>query len=559
MRRRVRVETRAGWIEGRIEDRVADRVAGRAEDRTEGDRLDEPPDDRPVCVFRGIPYARPPIGPLRWAPPQPEVRSSGVRDATRFGPSAPQRPSVVMRMLGMDGVTQDEDCLTLNVWTPARFLAGGGADGARRPILVWLHGGAFAAGAGSMPVYDGTRLARRGDVVVVTIQYRLGALGYLVVPELLERGEVGANFGLLDQIAALAWVREHAERLGGDPENVTVFGESAGAMSIGALLGAPAARGLFQRAILQSGATENVTPLDGALRITELFRAALGEDARDLDALRKLPVEAVLDAQQHAADHSWRHVEGLAFQPVCEGPLAGAIVPRPPLAAVAAGDVADVALLVGTNLEEWSLFALADQKLAALDDEGLVRRVVRAPPRGVDDAEGFARRALAAYREARRVEARRNTGTNARGAGDEMQPVEVRALWIALQSDRVFRIPALRLLEAQRPHQPRCFAYLFTWAAAALDGKLGSCHAVEVPFVFGTLDEPRSAQLIGDTPAARRLSERVMDAWLGFARDGDPGWPAYEHTTRATRVFGRECRVESDPLGAERRVWDGLL
>ncbi|MCL4686839.1 carboxylesterase family protein [Myxococcota bacterium] len=548
MHRRVRVETRAGWVEGRIENRI------------DADRLDEAPDDRPVSVFRSIPYARPPTGPLRWAPPQPEVRWSGVRDATHFGPSAPQRPSVVMRMLGMDGVTQDEDCLTLNVWTPAPDLAEGGTDGVRRPVLVWLHGGAFAAGAGSMPVYDGARLARRGDVVVVTIQYRLGALGYLVVPELLERGEVGANFGLLDQIAALAWVHEHAERLGGDPENVTVFGESAGAMSIGALLGAPAARGLFRRAILQSGATRNVTPLDGALRIAELFRTALGEDARDLDALRKAPVEAVLEAQQQAADLRWNHVEGLAFQPVCEGPIAGAILPRPPLDAVAAGDVADVALLVGTNLDEWRLFALADQKLAALDDEGLVRRILRAPPPGVHDAEAFARRAVASYRSARRTS--RDTDPD-RGAVTPprlgRRPADARDLWLALQTDRVFRIPALRLLEAQLRHQPRCFAYLFTWAAAALDGKLGSCHAAEVPFVFGTLDEPRSAQLIGDTPAARRLSERIMDAWLAFARHGDPGWPAYDDPTRATMVLGRDGGVASDPLGAERRVWEGLL
>ncbi len=525
MRTRARLETRSGWIEGRV------------------DGVDE----QPICVFRGVPYARPPCGPLRWAPPDREAPWSGVREALHFGASAPQRPSVIMRMLGMDGVEQDEDCLTLNVWTPAPLGAGGSApDAARRPVLVWLHGGAFSAGSGSMPVYDGTRLARRGDVVVVTIQYRLGALGYLVVPELLERGEVGANFGLLDQIAALAWVGEHAERLGGDPHNITVFGESAGAMSIGALLGAPAARGRFQRAILQSGAAHNVTPKDGALRTAELFRAALGDDARDLEALRKLPVVRILDAQQHAADESWRHVDGLAFQPVCEGRTPGAVLPLRPLEVVAAGDVADVSLLVGTNLDEWRLFGLADQKLAALDDEGLVRRVLRAPPRGVADAEAFARRALAIYRRARSV----RPDPLSTGARD---------LWLAMQSDRVFRLPALRLLEAQLPHQPRCYAYLFTWAAAAMEGQLGSCHGVEIPFVFGTLDEPRSAQLIGDTPAARRLSERVMDAWLAFARGGDPGWPAYDDVKRTTQELGEHCAPVSDPFGDERCVWDGLV
>ncbi len=533
---RARLETRSGWIEGRVDGHRSGRVDGA--------------DAQPICMFRGIPYARPPCGSLRWAPPQREAPWSGVREALHFGPSAPQRPSVILRMLGMEGVEQDEDCLTLNVWTPAPLgVDGTGRDDARRPLLVWLHGGAFAAGSGSMPVYDGARLARRGDVVVVTIQYRLGALGYLVLPELIERGEVGANFGLLDQIAALEWVGEHAERLGGDPHNITVFGESAGAMSIGALLGAPAARGCFHRAILQSGAAHNVTPLAGALRTAELFREALGEDARDLEALRKLPPASILDAQQHAADQSWRHVEGLSFQPVCErvgeDPTPGAVLPRPPLEVVAAGDAAAVSLLVGTNLDEWRLFGLADQKLAGLDDEGLVRRVLRAPPRGVEDPEAFARRALATYRRAR-------------SARPDPLPTSARDLWLAMQSDRVFRLPALRLLEAQLPHQPQCYAYLFTWAAAALDGQLGSCHSVEIPFVFGTLDEPRSAQLIGATPAARRLSERVMDAWLAFARSGDPGWPAYDAANRTTQVLGDPCAPVSDPFGTERRVWDRL-
>jgi para-nitrobenzyl esterase len=517
MRARARLETRSGWIEGAVEDGGPDGVALR--------------------VFRGVPYARPPAGALRWAPPAREAPWSGTREALAFGPSCPQRPSVLMRMLGMDGPVHDEDCLTLCVWTPARVEDG--PDGGGRPILVWLHGGAFAAGGCSLPVYDGGALARRGDAVVVTLQYRLGALGWLAIPERLAAGQVGANFGLLDQIAALRWVREHAERLGGDRERVTVFGESAGAMSIGALLGAPAARGLFSRAILQSGAAHNVTPRAGAERIAAIFRAALGQAGADPTALRALPVEAILDAQQRAADESWRHVEGLAFQPVWEEAAAGAVLPSSPLAAVAAGAARDVALLVGTNADEWNLFALTDQKLAALDDEAFVRRLLRAPPRGVGEPEAFARRALAAYRSARP------------GA----EPSE---LWRALQTDRVFRIPALRLLEAQRAHQPQCFSYLFTWPSPALDGRLGACHALEVPFVFGRLHDPRAAQLVGEGPAAERLSERMMDAWLAFARDADPGWPAYDEAKRTTMVLGRECVLESDPMGAERRVWDGL-
>lgn len=517
MRARARLETRSGWIEGAVEDDAA----GGA----------------PLRVFRGVPYARPPVGPRRWAPPAPEAPWAGVREARAFGPSAPQRPSVLMRMLGMDGAAHDEDCLTLAVWTPARVEEG--PDGGRRPVLVWLHGGAFTAGGCALPVYDGAGLARRGDAVVVTVQYRLGALGWLALPELLDAGETGANFGLLDQIAALRWVREHAERLGGDPARITVFGESAGAMSIGALLGAPAAGGLFSRAILQSGAAHNVTPRAGAERTAALFRAALGDLGADLAALRAAPVAAILDAQQRAADESWRHVEGLAFQPACEEGARAAVLPRPPLAAIAAGDAREVAVLAGTNRDEWSLFALADQKLAALDDEGLVRRVLRAPPRGVGDPEAFARRALAAYRAAR-------------------PGADARALWLALQTDRVFRMPALRLLDAQRAHQPRCFAYLFTWASPALDGRLGACHGLDVPFVFGHAHEARSAQLVGEGPAVQRLAERMMDAWLAFARDADPGWPAYDTEKRTTMVLGADSVLESDPCGAERRLWDEL-
>lgn len=517
MRAGARLETRSGWIEGAIEEPEA--AGGRA-----------------LRVFRGVPYARPPLGALRWAPPAREAAWRGVREALAFGPSAPQRPSVLMRMLGMEGGPgHDEDCLTLCVWTPARVEEG--LDGGRRPVLVWLHGGAFTGGGCALPVYDGGALARRGDAVVVTIQYRLGALGWLVLPELLDAGEAGANFGLLDQIAALGWVREHAERLGGDPERVTVFGESAGAMSIGALLGAPAARGLFARAVLQSGAADNVTPRAGAERVAASFRAALGGGPRDLAALRALPAEAILGAQQRAADESWRHVEGLAFQPVCEEGAAAAVLPRPPLAAVAGGAAAGVAVLAGTNRDEWRLFALADPKLAGLDDGAFVRRVLRAPPRGVGDPHAFARRALAGYRAAR----------------PEAPP---RELWLAFQTDRVFRIPALRLLAAQRPHEPQSFAYLFTWASPALDGRLGACHALEVPFVFGRVDGPRAAPLVGAGAEARRLSERMMDAWLAFARDGDPGWPAWDDAKRATMVLGRESALAWDPDGAERRIWE---
>jgi para-nitrobenzyl esterase len=498
---RVRFQTRSGTVEGRIEDGLR--------------------------VFRGIPFAAPPLGALRWVPPQRETPWSGVRDAAVVGPTAPQRGSVVMRMVGLEGGAQDEDCLTLQVWTPELD------DGARRPVLVWLHGGSFTSGAGSLPLFDGSVLARRGDAVVVTINYRLGALGFLAHADLAANGEIAANFGLLDQIAALEWVRDHAERLGGDPANVTVFGESAGAMSIGAMLAAPRARGLFAKAILQSGAAHNVSTRASGERIAALFR---GEAEPAIGALRALALEDVLAAQHRVVDESWRHVEGLAFQPIADGDvIAGA-----PLDLVSTGAARGVPLLVGTNLDEWRLFALPDAKLRQMDEAALVRRLVRVPPGPTDDREALARRAIDTYRAAHPV------------------PSDPAALWIAFQTDRVFRIPALRLAERQARHAP-VFVYLFDWASPAIDGLLGACHGLELPFVFGTLDDPRAAQLIGTDDDARALARAMQDAWLAFARGGDPGWPRYDGDTRATQRFGRTSRVERDPLGAQRAFWDGRI
>ncbi|HET6303159.1 MAG TPA: carboxylesterase family protein, partial [Myxococcota bacterium] len=300
-----------------------------------------------VQVFRGIPFAAPPVGALRFRAPQAPEPWTGVREATRFGPPAPQAPSPVMRMLGgHDELRWSEECLTLNVWTPA-------ADRGRRPVLVWIHGGAFTTGSGGFPIYDGSSLARRGDVVVVTINYRLGALGFLALPAFeQEEGNVVGNFGLLDQMRALEWVRENAESFGGDPGNVTVFGESAGAMSLGALLGAPAACGLFRAAILQSGAAHNVSDAEQGERVAHVFAKELGVDPSDLRRLREAPAAAILEAQVRSVNALWGQVRGLAFQPV----LDGRTLPRPPLDVVREGGARGVDLLVGTNLEEYKLY-----------------------------------------------------------------------------------------------------------------------------------------------------------------------------------------------------------
>ncbi len=486
-----------------------------------------------VLAFRGIPFARPPVGELRFRAPQPPEPWSGVREAKAFGFSAPQAP-LAIPLPGMEVGELDEDCLSLNVFTPA-------TDAGRRPVLVWIHGGGFVIGSSAQPLYDGIPLARRGDAVVVTINYRLGPLGFLYLADLCPdlEGAVG-NAGLRDQIAALAWVHENIERFGGDPANVTIFGESAGGMSVATLLGMPSAREHFAKAIPQSGATHNVHTRDTATKVAEHFLGALGVPTADAArVLRELPPDRLLDTHRQTMLELGTTLGLLPFQPLVDDDS----LRVQPLDAIRAGDAAAIPLLTGTTRDEWKLFSFLDPEIAKLDETGLRERL--APQLSDPDAM---------------IEAYRST----RPEGDASLPREI---FFAIETDRVFRIPAIRLAEAQQAHQERTFMYLIDWVATGMGGALGACHAVELPFVFGLLDRPGAQLFAGGGPEATRLSEIVMDAWVAFARSGDPShaglpggqWSAYGVEKRATMILGSECGLELDPQAQERRAWDGIL
>jgi para-nitrobenzyl esterase len=483
-----------------------------------------------VAQWRGIPYAEPPVGPLRFLPPRPPVPWSGERDATRFGPIAEQSRDARHAMLSgvSDKLAMGEDCLVLNVLSPA-------ADDAKRPVVVWIHGGAFVMGSGSQPLYNGSSFVTRHDLVVVTINYRLGLFGLLYLGELAGEAYRG-NVTLLDQLAALRWVRENIGAFGGDPARVTIMGESAGAIAIGSLLGAPEAKGLFDRAILQSGASGLRPPdRDDAAAVA---RGVLAELGVGVDGLAGVPAERLIAAQEQIL-----RARGIgAFAPFVDGEL----LPRPPTEAVRDGASVHVPLLLGSNRDEWTLFdvllgpaaleASKAQLIARLGDDVL--------------------RIHAAYRDA--IAAR----APAIGTARTREPDA--AAWVDVAGDVGLRVPVMRLAEAQARHAP-VWMYRFDWESPAFGGRFGATHALELPFVWNQLELPVASFLLGDDAAgARALALQLHDAWAAFIRGGEPAaaglpaWPRYEAPRRATMLLDRESRVADDPDAEIRALWSEL-
>src|SRR4051794_6696411 len=441
-----------------------------------------------LAGFRGIPFADPPVGPLRFEAPRPVTPWEGVREATEFGPPPPQAG-----FFGMDALVRDaDDWLTVNVWA---------ADpGARLPVMVWIQGGAYGIGMSGLPQYDGARLARDG-VVVVTFNYRVGVEGF---------GQIDgrpANRGLLDQVAALEWVRDNIHAFGGDPARVTIFGESAGGGSVAALMAMPRAAGLFHRAIAQSVPGVFFTPA-----LASDITAALGlADPSAVEPAELSKVADALTARLGEFTGRWGRPahRRIPFAPVVDGD----VLPATPWEALAAGAGRDVDLVVGHTRDEHRLFMMIEGMLGGVTSEQAASAMEIFAPHPYGDA------------------------------GPE-------ELYEQVHSDWLFRMPSLHLAEAQVAGGGRAYLYELTW-----EGVLGACHGLDVPLVFGNLTSGQPAMLIGGKSEAEELSARMRAAWTGFAVSGDPGWPEYDVGQRLTRIFDRTPVVTAYPEETSRLAW----
>ncbi|GAB3615827.1 carboxylesterase/lipase family protein [Okibacterium endophyticum] len=492
--------------------------------------------DGDVSVWRGIPYADAPVGALRWRAPKPVVPWKGVRDATAFGAVSCQIPSRQPGSLRAS-VPQSEDCLSLNVWSPAAPSAGTGT--ALRPVLVWIHGGSQTVGAGSLPDFSGRFLSGNGDIVVVTINYRLGALGWADFSS-FRRGRHGfdSNLGLRDQVAALEWVQRNIRAFGGDPRRVTIMGESSGGTAITTLMATPAAAGLFRAAVAQSPVAAAVYDRELSAERAARLLQILSVEPREVERLREVPVPRLLRAMSALVDENTLERPGtLALGPVVDG----AYLPRHPLEVLAAGQAHPVPLMIGTTRDEAELFAFGDPPLLPLrhrQTDGLIARLeaeVRAAGRA--DAAGVRERLQRVYGA--------RLGRGARHA---------------LAADWTFTMPSLRAADGHAGAAPT-FVYRYDYVppALALTG-FGATHGTELPLFFGTLDAPIGRLLVtlGGRGALRKRSAQMQNGLIAFVRAGDPGWPRYSPASRAARLFGRRIVDTEHPATDRMPAWDGI-
>ena len=470
-----------------------------------------------VLLFAGVPYAEAPVEHLRFKAPVTRRAFTETYPAFKFGPAAPQTPGG--GMTDSAPVRWDEDCLSLNISTPA-------CDDARRPVFVWIHGGGYRTGQSSIPWYNGARFAINGDIVTVSINYRLGALGFTDLSHLGGEYEESSVNGILDQIEALKWVQRNIEAFGGDPSQVTIGGESAGGFSVSTLLGCSAAQGLFHRAIPQSGAAHHTLPRQAAQKVTELFLTELGHS--DPIGLQAVSAQQILDAQLSTIAHfetgaGITNLLGTSVSPFYPAHDTQTLA-QSPLAAIRAGVGCDVSVLTGTNADETTLWGYGE----------------------VDDAK--LSRIADAYSASESLETYRQTRPDA----------SAEELLIAITTDHMFRIPAVRLAEAREAHTPDTWMYLFNWQSRAFGGRLKATHALEIPFAFDNLSAAGVDAFVGPGDRPQHVADHMHRAWISFIREGDPGWARYDSAERMTMVFDHQSGQQADPAKAEREAWTDI-
>lgn len=488
-------------------------------------------DKNGIKIFKGIPYGASTTGSNRFMAPAEPAKWTSVRDALEYGHSAPQRdpaapprPSGALSISGENLPAEGEDCLVLNVWTPAV----GGNSGSKRPVMFWCHGGGFATGSGSSPDNDGTNLARRGDVVVVTVNHRLNVLGFGNLSEFSRDFEASGDAGMLDIVQALKWVRANISQFGGDPNTVTIFGQSGGGRKVETLLAMPSAKGLFHRAIIESGAAIKVVDRDVAVRDSEKLLAKLGIEKTNVRDLQRLPVEKIMAAyfavmkENPGADQSI-----VGFSPTVDGK----ILPQHPFHPNASPVSADVPVMIGCTRTEMTLFSLNDASAFSLDDEAMRARVK-------DLLGGQAPSMIDLYRKL-------NPGAS---------PSDI---YFLIASDYRYGAPTMKIAERRAGlGKAPVYLYYFTWETPVLGGRLKSPHTMEIPFAFDNVKI--SARLTGGGADAMALADKVSDAWIAFARTGNPNtpklphWPAFNAQDRATMVIDNVSKMVNDPLREQR-------